>query len=179
MRLHGMNKDAWKRYTKEGSWFYNVVGAGFKYNTTDINAALGLAQLDRLEWMRDKRAAIAKAYNEAFGNFPELITPTVKPDRRTSWHLYVLKLNLEQLKIDRNAFIQELSGRGIATSVHFIPVYRHKFYRDQFNLSIKDWPDSEWLYERIFSLPIFPGLTKAQVKHITSSVQEIIERHRK
>jgi perosamine synthetase len=179
MRLHGMNKDAWKRYTKEGSWFYEVVGAGFKYNTTDINAALGLAQLNRLEWMWQKRVAVAKAYDKAFSLMPELMVPTVRKDRQTSWHLYVLKLNLEKLTINRNVFIQELNARGIGTSVHFIPVYRHPFYRDTFKLSAKKWQDSEWLFERILSLPIYPGLTQEQIKHITSSVKEIVSKYRK
>lgn len=178
MRLHGMNKDAWKRYSKEGSWFYEVVGAGFKYNTTDINAALGLAQLNRLEWMRDKRANVAAAYDKAFRKMPQLEIPTVRKDRESSWHLYVLKLNLDQLKIDRNVFIQELTAQGIGTSVHFIPVYRHPFYRDTFKLSTKDWPVSEWLFERILSLPIYPGLTKTQIKYIISAVQNTAEKNR-
>lgn len=179
MRLHGMNRDAWKRHSKNGSWFYEVVAAGFKYNTTDINAALGLAQLSRLEWMRSKRAEIAKAYDKSFAGVPEIITPVIKTDRRTSWHLYVLKLALEKLTIDRNAFIQELHARGIGTSVHFIPLYRHPFYRGKFDLSFKSWPDSEWLFERILSLPIFPGLTKAQVNYITSAVRDIVAKNRK
>ena len=179
MRLHGMNKDAWKRYSKEGSWFYEVVAPGFKYNTTDINAALGLAQLDRLEWMASKREEVAKYYYKAFENTPEIITPTIEADRQTSWHLYVIKLDLEKLKIDRNRFIQELSSRGVSTSVHFIPLYRHPFYRDHFKLSVKSFPDSEWLFERIFSLPIYPGLTKLQLKHIASSVKEIVKLNKK
>ncbi len=179
MRLHGMNKDAWKRYTKEGSWFYEVVGAGFKYNTTDLNAALGLAQLERLEWMREKRAAMAEAYTKAFSPLPEIITPTVKPDRETSWHLYVIKLDLERLAIDRNTFIEKLSACGIGTSVHFIPVYRHPFYRDSFKLKAKDWPDSEWVYGRILSLPIYPGLTKKEIQYIIASMKKLVEENRK
>jgi dTDP-4-amino-4,6-dideoxygalactose transaminase len=179
MRLHGMSRDAWKRYTKRGRWHYDVVGAGYKYNTTDINAAMGLAQLDRLEWMWKKRLSVAAAYNAAFGAIPELIVPTEKPDRQSSWHLYVLKLNLEKLKIDRNAFIEKLSGRGIGTSVHFIPVYRHRFYRETFKLSAKDWPDSEWVFKRILSLPIYPGLKKSDIQHIIASVKNIVEQFRK
>lgn len=179
MRLHGMNKDAWKRYTKEGSWFYEVVGAGFKYNTTDINAALGLAQLDRLEWMWQKRKAVAEAYTRAFINLPQLNLPVIRPDRETSWHIYVLKLNLEMLTIDRSRFIKELADRGVSTSVHFIPVYRHPFYRDTFQLTPSAWPDSEWLYERILSLPIYPGLTKAQINQVISSVREIVGLYKK
>ncbi len=174
MRLHGMNKDAWKRYSKEGSWFYEVVDAGFKYNTTDINAALGLAQLDRLEWMGARRAAVAAAYTKAFTSLPELGLPVVKSDRTTSWHLYVLKLDLKALKIGRNAFIQELNALGVGTSVHFIPLYRHPFYRDTFKFRVKDYPNSEWLYERIFSLPIYPGLKKDEVKYITDGVKAIV-----
>lgn len=179
MRLHGLNKDSWKRYIREGSWFYEVVGAGFKYNTTDINAALGLAQLDRLEWMGDRRRAVADTYNKGFALIPEIIIPTIRPDRKTSWHLYVLKLNLERLTIDRNAFIQELNGRGIGTSVHFIPLYRHPFYRKKFKLSAKNWPDSEWVFERIVSLPIYPSLTKEQVKHIITSIRGIVNNNQR
>lgn len=179
MRLHGMNTDAWKRHSKEGHWFYEVVGAGYKYNTTDINAALGLAQLDRLEWMRSKREAIAKAYDKAFADLPEIITPVIKTDRRTSWHLYVLKLDLNKLTINRSKFIQELNARGIGSGVHFIPLYRHPFYRDKFELTPESWPDSEWLFERILSIPIFPGLTKPQVKYITTTVREIVVKSRK
>jgi len=179
MRLHGINKDAWRRYTKEGSWFYEVVASGFKYNTTDINAALGLAQLGRLEWMWKKRCDIAKSYNQVFTDIPELEIPTIRKDRETSWHLYVLKLNLERLTLGRNEFIQKMSNLGVTTSVHFIPVYRHPFYRDNFKLKAKNWHNSEWLYARIVSLPIYPGLTKKQVKYIISSVRSIIKKHRK
>jgi len=179
MRLHGMNKDAWKRYSKQGSWFYEVVAPGFKYNTTDINAALGLAQLGRLEWMWEKRRKIAEYYDKSFKNMPEIITPTIEADRQTSWHLYCIKLDLCLLKIDRNRFIQELSRRGISTSVHFIPLYRHPFYRDRFKVSVKIFPNSEWLYERIISLPIYPGLTQGQVRHIASSVGEIVKLYKK
>lgn len=179
MRLHGMNKDSWKRYSKQGSWFYEVVGAGFKYNTTDINAALGLAQLDRLEWMGGKRAQIAAEYSKQFAGCPELMTPVVRPYNQSSWHLYVLKLDLERLDIDRAAFISELTAAGIGISVHFIPVYRHPFYRDKFKLNPKRWPQSEWVFERILSLPIYPGLTKSQVKFIASTVLKTVEKHRK
>lgn len=176
MRLHGMNRDAWKRYTKEGSWFYEVVEAGFKYNTTDINAALGLAQLGRLEWMWRKREAVAAFYRRALKDSPAIGLPSVKPDRQTSWHLFVIRLDLDRLKIDRNRFIQELQARGIGVSVHFIPLYRHPFYRDNFPVSVGDYPNSEWLYERIISLPIYPGLTKKELEHVAASVKAVAAR---
>ncbi|MEI8012727.1 MAG: DegT/DnrJ/EryC1/StrS family aminotransferase [Candidatus Omnitrophota bacterium] len=179
MRLHGMNKDAWKRYSKEGSWFYEVVAPGFKYNTTDINAALGLVQLDRLAWTGGKRKAVAAYYDKAFKAVPEIDTLVVRPDRETSWHLYVIKLAVESLTIDRSRFITELAERGISASVHFIPLYRHPFYRDRFKPRGKDFHNSEWLYERILSLPIYPGLTQQQLRHITKTVKDIIAGNRK
>jgi perosamine synthetase len=178
MRLHGMNRDAWKRYTKEGNWYYEVVAAGYKYNTTDINAALGLAQLKKLELMWRKRKAIAEKYNSNFKGVSSLVTPLIKKDRVTSWHLYVIKLNLEKLSIDRARFIKELAKRGVSTSVHFIPLYRHPFYRSKFNYNIKQFPNSEWAYKRIISLPIYPGMTKSQIKQVINAVKDTAERFR-
>lgn len=179
MRLHGMNKDAWKRYAKGGSWYYEIVAPGFKYNTTDINAALGLAQLKRLEWMRAKRASVARAYDRAFAKMPELEIPTLRKGRRSSVHLYVLKLNLDRLTLDRAAFISELFRRGVAAGVHFIPLYGQPFYRDTFRLKRADWPASEALYPRILSLPIYPGLKKAEVDRIIAAVRDTVAKSRK
>lgn len=179
MRLHGMNRDAWKRYTKQGTWYYEVVGAGYKYNTTDINAALGLAQLKKLQLMWRKRRAIAQAYDLGFKGLPEIVIPVIKKDRITSWHLYVIKLGLERLSIDRARFIEELAKQRISTSVHFIPLYRHPFYRDRFGYrSPSLFPNSEWAYERIISLPIYPGMTRAQVRQVIAAVKMIIKRYR-
>lgn len=178
MRLHGMNRDAWKRYDKGGSWYYEVIEAGYKYNTTDINSALGLVQLKKLEFMWKKRRAIAQAYDSSFKKIPEIITPVIKEDRVTSWHLYVIKLNLELLLINRARFIEELAKQGVCASVHFIPLYRHPFYRDKFKYKMEQFPDSEWAYERIVSLPIFPGMTKFQVKQVVNTVRDIIRKYR-
>lgn len=178
MRLHGMNKDAWKRYDKGGSWYYEVVAAGYKYNTTDINSAIGIVQLDKLESMWKKRKAIARAYDSGFKEMPELMTPTVRENRVTSRHLYVIKLNLEQLSIDRARVIEELAKQGISTSVHFIPLYRHPFYRDKFGYKPRQFPNCEWAYERIISLPIYPGMSHAQVKRVIDAVKRIITRYR-
>jgi len=125
LRLNGISKDAWKRYANEGSWHYEVVEAGYKYNMTDIQVALGLAQLKKVEWMWERRKAIAERYTEAFKDSELIISPSVKPDRVSAWHLYVIKLNIETLTIDRGEFIEKLKEIGIGTSVHFIPLYRH------------------------------------------------------
>lgn len=179
LRLHGISSDAWKRYSNEGSWYYEVVEAGYKYNMTDIQAALGIAQLKKLEWMWERRKQIAEKYTEAFKN-SELITPPhVKQDRISAWHLYVIKLNLEALNIDRAKFIEELKARGISTSVHFIPLHKHPFYRNSFGYEAKDFPNAEWVYERIISLPIYPGLTDDDVEQIVEEVSSIAKKFKK
>ncbi|RUM50249.1 MAG: UDP-4-amino-4,6-dideoxy-N-acetyl-beta-L-altrosamine transaminase [Hydrogenothermus sp.] len=179
LRLHGISKDAWKRYTKEGSWEYDVIENGFKYNTTDINSALGLAQLKKLEWMWKKRTEIAQKYNEVFKDYEELILYKVKDDRTSSWHLYPLKLNLEALKINRNQFIEELKKRGIGTSVHFIPLYRFSYYRKNFDYNPKDFPNSEWIFERVVSLPIFPGMSDEDINHVIENIIDLVKKSKR
>ncbi len=178
MRLHGMNRDAWKRYDKGGSWYYEVIAAGYKYNTTDINSSLGIAQLKKLELMWRKRKTIAEIYNSAFKEMSELITPVIKKGRVTSWHLYVIKLKIDKLSIDRAEFIDELAKQGVSASVHFIPLYRHPFYRNKFGYKPNQFPNSEWLYERIVSLPIYPGMSNAQVKRVIKAIKKIIKQYR-
>jgi dTDP-4-amino-4,6-dideoxygalactose transaminase len=179
LRLHGISEDAWKRYSDEGSWFYKVVDAGYKYNMTDIQAALGLAQLRKVEFMWKMRKEIARQYTDTFKTMDEVVTPAIKPDRETAWHLYVIKLNLKALKIDRNKFIEELKQRGIGTSVHFIPLHRHPFYKKTFGYSVKDFPAAEWIYKRIISLPIYPGMTPENVEAVTGSVKDVCKKFRR
>lgn len=179
LRLHGISKDAWKRYTKEGSWEYDVLENGYKYNTTDINASLGLAQLKKADWLWERRKHIAERYNEAFKDYEELILYRVKEDRTSSWHLYPLKLNLEALKIDRNGFIEELKNRGIGTSVHFIPLYRFTYYKERFGYTPQDFPNSEWVFERVLSLPIYPGMTEEEIDYVIENVVDIVRTYRR
>ena len=179
LRLHGISKDAWKRYTNEGSWYYEVVDAGYKYNTTDIQAALGLAQLKKVDWMYEKRKEISERYTEAFRSLHGVTPPHVKDDRKSAWHLYVLKLNHEMLTIGRNQFIEELKQRGILTSVHFIPLYRHPYYQDIFNYKPVEFPSSEWVYERIISLPIYPGMTDGDVQQVIEAVWDVVTKNRR
>jgi dTDP-4-amino-4,6-dideoxygalactose transaminase len=176
LRLHGISKDAWKRYTNEGSWYYEVIEAGYKYNMTDIQAALGLAQLRKIDWMWKRRKEIAEKYTESFQALHEVITPFVKPDRESAWHLYVIKLNLEMLNINRNQFIEELKDRGVSTSVHFIPLYRHPYYKAAFYYNSQDFPASESIYERIISLPVYPGMIDENVERVIESVEDVIKK---
>jgi len=174
LRLHGISKDAWKRYTKEGSWEYDVIDNGYKYNTTDINSALGLAQLQKLEWMWMRRREIAERYDNAFKDLGLVHLYKIKPDRVSAYHLYPLKLNLEALKIDRNQFIEILKDKGIGTSVHFIPLYRFTYYRNNFDFNLMDFPNSEWIFERVVSLPIYPSLTNEEIDYIIDNIRNIL-----
>ncbi len=176
LRCHGISKDGWKRYSKDGSWYYEVLEAGYKYNITDIESALGLAQLRKLEWMWEARDKIASLYTKAFAPLDGVITPFVKPDRKTAWHLYTIKLNLEALNIDRAMFIDELKLRGIGTSVHFIPLHRHPFYRNCFGCSAADFPHAEWVYERVISLPIFPSMTQEEVYYVIDVIADLCDK---
>jgi len=174
LRLHGISRDAWNRYSKEGSWEYDVVETGYKYNTTDINAAMGIEQLKKIEQMYKMRVNIAEKYNSAFQNIPGLVPYVTRDDRTHSWHLYPIRLEIESLKIDRNIFVEELKKRGISTSVHFIPLYRFTCYK---NMQYSDisFPNSEWVYKRTVSLPIFPGMSDDQVQYVIQNVLSVIE----
>ncbi len=179
LALHGMSRDAWKRYTDAGSWYYEVVLAGYKNNMTDIQAALGIHQLRRLPGFIRTRQAYARLYDQAFAALAEIETPVTHPDRSHSYHLYVIRLNLERLTLDRAQFIEALKTRGIGSSVHFIPVHLQPFYRRHFGYRRGDLPQAEGLYERIISLPLYPRMTEADVQDVITAVTDIIARHRK
>jgi perosamine synthetase len=179
LRLHGISRDAWKRYTKEGSWYYEVIEAGYKYNMTDIQAALGIAQLKKLEWMQQKRAQIADRYNLSFKDSELINLLSNKFDRTSAWHLYVIRLNIEALRIDRAGFIEALKEQGIGTSVHFIPLHRHPFYRNKFGYNPKSFPMAEWIYERSISLPIYPGMTEKEVDFVIENVLSLINKYKR
>src|SRR5947209_13649072 len=174
MALHGISRDAWKRYTADGSWYYEVLQAGYKYNMTDIAAALGLHQLARSEWLWERRQAIAERYTEAFSQLPELEPPPNPDYVEHSWHLYLLRLRTERLTISRDAFIQELTKANIGTSVHFIPLHLHPFYRDTYQLAADDFPAALDAYRRVISLPIYPGMTDEDVEDVIDAVEKII-----
>jgi len=179
LRLHGISTDAWKRYTGEGSWYYEVAESGYKYNMTDIQAGIGLAQLKKIDWMWKRREEIARKYTEAFHSMDAITVPCVRPDRESAWHLYVIKLNLGAVTVGRDRFIEDLKERGIVTSVHFIPLYRHPYYRDTFRYSAQGFPASERIYERIVSLPIYPGMTEGDIERVVESVRDVVRRHRR
>lgn len=176
--LHGMSRDAWKRYGKGGAWFYEVIRPGFKCNMTDIQASIGIHQLKRLDGFQARRREVVAAYTEAFGAMPELQVPIERPEVRSAWHLFVLRLNLDRLTIDRGAFIDALGEANIGASVHFIPLHVHPFYRDKYGLSPESFPVASAEFERMLSLPLNPRLTDSDVADVIEAVTSIVAAHR-
>jgi dTDP-4-amino-4,6-dideoxygalactose transaminase len=179
MSLHGMSHDAWNRYAKEGSWYYEIVAPGFKYNMTDIAAAIGLVQLDKLDDMQARRRAIAQRYTAAFANNEALQCPTERTDVLHSWYLYVLRLNLEMLNIDRAQFIEELKNRNIGASVHFIPIHLHPYYRDEYGYKPTDYPVAYENYQRIVSLPMSARHSDQDIDDVIEAVLDIVKEHKR
>lgn len=177
MSLHGLSHDAWGRFNGTGTWDYRIVAPGFKYNLTDIAAAVGIHQLARAEVMRAKREAIARAYIEAFDNIAEIELPPTDDNRIHSWHLFPIKLRLESLKIDRNSFVEELKRRGINCSVHWRPLHLHPYYQTTFGWTAGDFPVATRVWERLISLPIFPGMSADELNQVILNVREICTLH--
>ena len=177
--LHGMSRDAWKRYDKGGSWFYEVVLPGFKYNMTDIQAAIGRVQLQRLASFQARRREIVRRYAEAFADCDALELPVERPHVEHAWHLYVLRLRPDALRIGRDAFIAALTERNIATSVHFIPVHLHPYYRDKYGFTPDQFPIAHAHYRRALSLPLHPRLTDDEVADVCDAVLDVVEKHRR
>ena len=180
MRLHGIGRDAWKRYARAGSWYYEVQEAGYKMNLPDILAALGRAQLQKADLFLRQRQEIAEAYRRAFRDIEELeLPPGDSADVQHAWHLFILRLRPELLSIGRDEFIEEMKSLGIGTSVHFIPLHRHPYYIRNYGCQTADFPNAEANYQRSFSLPIFPGLTRAQQNRVIDAVVGIVAKNRK
>jgi len=178
MSLHGISRDAWKRFSAEGSWYYEILAPGYKFNMTDMAAALGIHQLARCDELWKARSRIAKRYDAALADLPEITTPFVELNIQHSRHLYVIQLELDKLRIDRNRFIEELNGAGVGTSVHYTPLHMHPYYRDTFGYQPDDLPVATSVYGRIISLPIYPGMTDEQIDYVTATVRQIVEAHR-
>ncbi len=173
MRLHGIDRDMWDRYTSpQASWEYRVVEAGYKYNMTDMAAAIGRVQLKKAEAFRERRSRIAARYLQAFSGVDYLILPHA-PTAGHSWHLFTLRIVPDRLTITRNEYVQKLMERGIGTSVHYIPLHIMPYYRKLYDYKPEDFPTSMRVYESIFSLPIYPDLSDRQVERIIESVLDV------
>jgi dTDP-4-amino-4,6-dideoxygalactose transaminase len=176
--LHGISRDAWKRYSAEGSWCYEVMVPGFKYNLTDLQAALGLHQLSKLEAMTQRRSELAARYQAGLCDLLEVELPAVRAGIRHAWHLYAIRLRLELLGINRAEFVECLKAEGIGTSVHFIPLHRHPYYRERFGFTFSDFPVADAAYERLISLPLYTRMTEQDVDDVVEAVHRIVKRNR-
>ena len=176
MRLHGISRDVFDRYTSnKPSWFYEVIAPGFKYNMTDVAAAIGVHQLKRAEEFRSRREAIARSYDAAFRGLPVELPAVRRPADTHAWHLYVLQLRLNSIAITRDEFITRLAEAGIGTSVHFIPLHLQPYWRDRYALRPEDFPVASRQFRRIVSLPIYPAMTDGEVARVIQAVTSLLE----
>lgn len=178
MSLHGLSHDAWGRYSGGGKWDYRILAPGFKYNLTDLAAAIGVHQLARAEQMRLAREAVAEELLDALAGVEELELPPTDANRVHSWHLFPIRLRLERLAIDRNAFMDELKQRGVGCSVHWRPLHLHPYYEETFGWRADDLPVATRVWERLVSLPIFPGMRKDEIAHVIETVSELCRENR-
>jgi len=178
MSLHGLSRDPWNRYADEGSWYYEIIAPGFKYNLTDIAAAIGLHQLRKADRLHRRRCALAAQYEAALQELDELVLPRVMRDRIHSWHLYVIRLRLDRLRIDRREFIALLRQRGISASVHWMPLHLHPYYRQTYAYRPQDLPTANSLYPEMVTLPLYPDLEGAGIRHVCDAVKDILRRNR-
>lgn len=179
MSLHGISKDAWKRYTAEGSWYYEILYPGYKYNMTDVAAAMGIQQLKKCHRFWEIRQRYASLYHQGLRDVPEITIPYVADGGQHAWHLYVIQLNPERLRIDRNEFIKLLNQQHIGASVHFIPLHLHPYYRNTFGYCPEDYPNASAAFERIVSLPIYPRMTEADIQDVIEAVRDIVSHYRR
>ena len=179
LSLHGISSDAWERSTDRESWYYEVVECGFKYNMSDIQAAIGIHQLRKLERFIEARVRYAQIYSDAFSDVEEIEIPPDREDCRHSWHLYAIRLNLDRLTITRAEFIEKLRQRKIGASVHFIPIPLHPYFAEHAGLERNRCPRALELYERLISLPLYPAMTEGQVRYVAATAREIVGASRK
>jgi dTDP-4-amino-4,6-dideoxygalactose transaminase len=178
MSLHGISRDAWKRYTGEGTWYYEIIAPGFKYNLTDIAAAIGLHQVRKANAFHARRTELALQYARSLLEVEEVIVPRVQPDRIHSWHLYSIRLRVDRLRIDRAQFIAELKQRGIGTSVHWLPLHMHPYYRETYGYRPEDFPAAAALYPQLVTLPLYPDMSEDDVRRVGEAVKKILRDHK-
>jgi perosamine synthetase len=179
LSLHGLSKDAWKRYSSEGFKPYHLVYPGYKYNMSDLQAALGLCQLKKIENFWQRRKKYAEIYNQIFKEVPEIEVLKVKKYVRTAYHLYVIIVKTEQLKISRDQLIDEIQKQGIGLAIHFLPLHTQPYYRKKFRFKEENFKNASYLGERIISLPLYPKLREKEVWRIGEIVRETIKKYKR
>lgn len=179
LSLHAMSKGAWKRYAKGGSWRYDLLDLGYKYNLSDLAAALGLAQMARFDTLQQRRRRAAMRYLKNLGHLDSLKLPLTESHSVHGWHLFMIRLRLNCLRIGRDRFIAELNGRGIGTSVHFIPLFLQSFYRRHLKLNKKDFPQADRAFREAITLPFFPDLKNAEIDYVCDVIEGICKKYRR
>ncbi len=179
MSLHGLTHNAWNRYRGEGKWDYRIVAPGFKYNLTDIAAAIGVHQLRQAESFRCDRDARAEFYLRQLADVGEVELPPHPSDRIHAWHLFPIRLRLDRLTISRSEFFEALRERGVQCSVHWRPLHLHPYYAVNFGWTTKNLPVATEVWNRLISLPLFPGMTDQEANHVVTVVRELCRRHRR
>jgi dTDP-4-amino-4,6-dideoxygalactose transaminase len=179
LSLHGLSKNAWNRYAEGGSAEYQVLAPGFNYSMTDIQAAIGVRQLEKMEVFQQKRTHLADVYHRLLSDVPEILRPRVRDDVVHAWHLYPIRLELAALSVSRNEFIEDLRLRGIGTSLHFIPIHLHPYYREAFGFKPGDFPVAERVYAGLISLPLYPRMTEADVERVVMAIKDIVKASRR
>lgn len=172
MSLHGLSKDAWRRFRQEGNWYYEILAAGYKYNMTDIAAALGREQLKRAENLWQERRAIVDFYHAQLGHIPGIILPKEIANRQHSWHLFSCRVDPKLCGTTRDDLIEALRKRGVATSVHWMPLHLHPFYRDKYAFAPGTFAVAERIWPQLISLPLFPGMTEAEQHQVVASIRD-------
>lgn len=179
LALHGISRDAWKRYTAAGNWYYEVLASGHKYNLSDLHASLGLQQLRKIDRFHAIRRRYVARYEEGLRDLEAFDLPSEVGGTEHAWHLYLLRLRPGVLAIDRNTFIEELRARNIGTSVHFIPLHLHPYYRETWGYRAGDFPAAETAYEATVSLPLYPAMTEGDVDDVLQATHDIVGRNRR
>ena len=177
--LHGLSVEAWARFSDKGYEHYQVVYAGFKYNMTDIQAAIGIHQLPRIDKYWKRRAGIWDSYNKAFKDLPVFTPAPIGPGTKHAFHLYTLLLDIDNLKITRDEFLEEMRKMHIGVGVHYIALHLHPYYRQAYGYKRGDFPNAEWISDRTVSLPISAKLSARDVKDVVAAVRKILSRYRK
>ena len=178
MSLHGISRDAWKRFTAEGSWYYEIIAPGYKYNLTDIAAAIGLHQVRKADALRERRALLAQQYADLLAEVDEVVLPKAMPNRIHSWHLFAVRLKLDDCAIDRAEMIEELKRAGIGTSVHWMPLHTHPYYREALGCKPSDCPRAASIYPQLISLPLYPDMTPNEVEYVCDTLKNVLARAR-
>jgi dTDP-4-amino-4,6-dideoxygalactose transaminase len=179
LRLHGMSKEAWKRHTAAGSWKYDIVEPGFKYNMTDIQAALGRVQLKRLDGFIKTRKQYARIFDRELAKIPEITIPIHSENSGTAYNLYTIRIDTANLTVSRDEIVELLKQEQIGVSVYYIPLYEFSYFQKNLKLKKKDFPNAEKVYQSMMSLPLYPKMNLKDVNRVINTLSDIIKKHRK